>query len=212
MSASPRSTLPIPGFTGLKRGPIRGGARWWALLLGVALAAGSSAAAAGVSRHSGGRPPVQLALLVLAVVGTALWLRLMTARRWARDREADARLQVLTDRTCLAQVDVLAVHATDWSSIAGQHALTIDLATGQPECVWFSQAHFPSGALVLVDRSHDVVRPLDWMLPDEVAAAYRHRRRSRRLPARAARARERRAASGLIRSARESEAGPLMQG
>ena len=135
---------------------------------------------------------------VLAVAPSALWIRCSMApalaisliqlgrltraamRQPQLDREADDRLQVLVDRTCLPDVHLVEVAATEQVSAAGQLANTIDLATGQGARLWFTQACFPPGSLVLVDDNHDTLRALDWMLPIEVQAAYRHRRRAAR--------------------------------
>lgn len=132
-------------------------------------------------------------IAILATDPPALWVSLATApalaiaviqlgilthavvRRPARDREADDRVQVLVDRTCLPDIQLVEVHATEHVSAAGQRALTIDLATGHTRSLWFPQAHFPVGSLVLVEARADAVRPVDWMLTEELRAAYRHR-------------------------------------
>ena len=110
----------------------------------------------------------------------ALWLALGIWRRVQRprrDRDAHDRLQLLLDRTCLPDVHLVAVVATEWVNPAGQAATTVDVKDGRAGCHWFPLACFPLGSLVLINQDATNPRMLDWMPPDEVQAAHRHRAR-----------------------------------
>lgn len=131
-------------------------------------------------------PGVRLATTPSLAIAVIQLVRLTRAalRQPQLDREADDRLQVLIHRTCLPDVHLVEVVATEQLSAAGQRAHTIDLAHGHATSVWFPQANFPTGSLVLIELQ-DTLRVLDWMLPAEVEAAYGHRRRAARRRAKA---------------------------
>ena len=117
-----------------------------------------------------------LGVLPLAAAGVAIALA-RDARVRRREREADDRLQLLVDRTCIPDITLLEVVDTQWASGAGQRATTVDVATGAAECMWLAQAHVAQGALILVLRAGQTVTVLDWMPPNELQAAYRYRSR-----------------------------------
>lgn len=111
---------------------------------------------------------VQLAGLTLAVISQP-----------KRDREASDHLDILIARTSAQGVHLVEICDTQLATAAGQQASIIDQADGRQSGIWLPLAYFPSGSLVLVQREHSCSRPLDWLLVDQVQAAFRHRRRER---------------------------------
>lgn len=129
--------------------------------------------------YPGGHGAFALGLCVpLVLVVFLVWRQRVRLRG---DRAADERLQVLLDRTCLPDVELLCVIGTQWHGPAGQCADAVDVATGRSARQWFSLADFADGSLVLVRREPSGSRILDWIAPAEVAAAFRHRARRARV-------------------------------
>lgn len=91
-----------------------------------------------------------------------------------REAELADRLCVMLDRACAPGWHLVEIRGDSWASAAGQEAVAIDVRTGGSFTVWFAQAHFPTGSMVLVD---DLGRPVDWLLEHQVTAAHRHQSR-----------------------------------
>jgi len=66
-----------------------------------------------------------------------------------------------------------------WSSAAGQHAVVVNVATGVLHRVWLPEVTIPTGAFVILERTHDGARASDVLDACVVESAHRHEARAR---------------------------------
>lgn len=109
-----------------------------------------------------------LAWLLMAAVRAAL--------QPARDKRAAEHLQELRDGAAEAHARLLCIERNLAHSPAGQRVMVSDVHDGTTVDVWLSEAALPEGAFALVMLKRGAGRLVDWISPDDVAAARRAER------------------------------------
>lgn len=96
-----------------------------------------------------------LALLLIVVAGLGLQLTRAVLRRLQRpraDRAAWLALEDMREQAAPGGYELVHIVAEEWSTPAGSRTTVIHTSTGDPESVWWPDAHTATGGLVLAER------------------------------------------------------------
>jgi hypothetical protein len=118
--------------------------------------------------------------LAAAVASTA-WLLIalaVAAARPRRDRRAHERLQQFRHLATQPDHALVQVQTTVWSTVAGQHAVVLNIVTGALHRVWLPETTVPVGAFAVLQRTGDGARVVARLSARSVEAAHRCERRT----------------------------------